>query len=698
MKARDFCRAGGVVIAFGVLPRASERAGSDDPELAKLVREVFGPDAGGSSLTTHRHESGGLGWFIPDGYSCVESAVNQSIERDFLARDSGLTVLHRREESCNIYYVFNPHAEAVDTEVTFRATGSVRRWEPWTGRTIAVTGAESCGQRTRVPMMLGPAEAQVVVFEREATSTDISTGSLSLCQVGNTSNTLGEQIFAVDGLWDFDLQPTMDNRFGDFRLPAHEGLLGADARRFRFAEEPVSDPAPSWHVPDMDDSAWPLVTYSFGPRFWKLGPITPGANLAAIEQNLTSLSRIDPTLPIVVDGREFFWRSYEMSLRWGIENDPCMMDWASGPHGLKGKVPDEFIDLHDDRPGATWYLWTSVQSTIAGTAALTMGSRSVYVAWFGRRAVLEQVDALPAGRQSIWNLPHYHSEPRRANVELSAGDNPLLLRFTQPADQRVRAYVAFDSATITNEVDDEPSEPALRWFIRRDHPVLNYRPGQPMRAGWYRFTAPPGLSAMTITARGPIHAWSAGSKLPAGMSSRRGNGALTYRLTVPKPSLDPVIVAIRVEAPPDSFAGDCVPEPILLECGPGRIPLGDWSAFGLATYSGVARYSRTIEVNSQQVVETVVLDLGAIAATAAVRVNGELVATLITPPWRVDLTGHLRAGSNRIEIEVANTLANHYSVGIPTPYVFPGQTISGLLGPVRWIVRSSNPLIEGFQT
>jgi hypothetical protein len=49
----------------------------------------------------------------------------------------------------------------------------------------------------------------------------------------------------------------------------------------------------------------------------------------------------------------------------------------------------------------------------------------------------------------------------------------------------------------------------------------------------------------------------------------------------------------------------------------------------------------------------------------------------------VDVTDLVQVGRNNLTIQVANTLANHYSVGIPTPYAFPHQTRSGLFGPVR---------------
>ncbi len=77
------------------------------------------------------------------------------------------------------------------------------------------------------------------------------------------------------------------------------------------------------------------------------------------------------------------------------------------------------------------------------------------------------------------------------------------------------------------------------------------------------------------------------------------------------------------------------------------------------------------------------LDLGDVAATAEVLVNGKLAGRLVAPPWRVDVTALVHAGQNDVVIRVANTLANHYSVGIPTAYAFPAQTRSGLIGPVR---------------
>ena len=77
----------------------------------------------------------------------------------------------------------------------------------------------------------------------------------------------------------------------------------------------------------------------------------------------------------------------------------------------------------------------------------------------------------------------------------------------------------------------------------------------------------------------------------------------------------------------------------------------------------------------------VLLDLGEVAATAEVHVNGKPAGVGMAPPWRFDVTRLVVEGENRIEVKVVNTLANHMST-YPTRYVYEGQTVSGLIGPV----------------
>jgi hypothetical protein len=86
-----------------------------------------------------------------------------------------------------------------------------------------------------------------------------------------------------------------------------------------------------------------------------------------------------------------------------------------------------------------------------------------------------------------------------------------------------------------------------------------------------------------------------------------------------------------------------------------------------------------VTLTREQAAASLVLDLGRVVATAEVRVNGKLSGIRVAPPWTVDVSRQLRAGENRIEVLVYNTLANHY-LTIPTRY--RGDLTSGLLGPV----------------
>src|SRR5690606_31639344 len=75
----------------------------------------------------------------------------------------------------------------------------------------------------------------------------------------------------------FRLEPTMDNRWGDFRYPASDAVIGAEARTFRYAEEDgVEGAERGWHLADFRDTQWEEVTYSYGPYWWHLGGFPAG--------------------------------------------------------------------------------------------------------------------------------------------------------------------------------------------------------------------------------------------------------------------------------------------------------------------------------------------------------------------------------------------------------------------------------------
>jgi hypothetical protein len=137
--------------------------------------------------------------------------------------------------------------------------------------------------------------------------------------------------------------------------------------------------------------------------------------------------------------------------------------------------------------------------------------------------------------------------------------------------------------------------------------------------------------------------------------------------------------------------------------------LAPWNANtneGVRFFSGTATYTKSVQVEQSWIASgnrRVMLDLGAVNDLAEVVVNGKPVATAWKPPYRVDVTGALRAGANNIEIKVTNQWTNRMlgDRGAPPERRVlaaagggrgggaGGQApVSGLLGPVRLIAVS----------
>lgn len=104
----------------------------------------------------------------------------------------------------------------------------------------------------------------------------------------------------------------------------------------------------------------------------------------------------------------------------------------------------------------------------------------------------------------------------------------------------------------------------------------------------------------------------------------------------------------------------------------------------LKHYAGRATYERVVDVPKEFLHSdcAVFLELGEVHEVARVTVNGRDAGIAWVPPFRLEVTGLLNAGSNSLQIEVANLLKNHLS-----PAGFDGP--SGLLGPVTLRPSSS---------
>ena len=119
---------------------------------------------------------------------------------------------------------------------------------------------------------------------------------------------------------------------------------------------------------------------------------------------------------------------------------------------------------------------------------------------------------------------------------------------------------------------------------------------------------------------------------------------------------------------------------------------------GIKYFSGSATYTQAIDVRGEALTPRgqLWLDLGDVKNIAQVTVNGRTFEPIWHPPFHVNVTSALRAGSNRVEIAVTNLWVNRI-IGDQQPgalrkYTFttmPFYTAassllpSGLLGPVQ---------------
>jgi hypothetical protein len=116
-------------------------------------------------------------------------------------------------------------------------------------------------------------------------------------------------------------------------------------------------------------------------------------------------------------------------------------------------------------------------------------------------------------------------------------------------------------------------------------------------------------------------------------------------------------------------------------------------------FSGTATYTTEFTLDAFAPNSRAELDLGQVEVIAAVKVNGCAVGTVWSPPYRVDISQAVKAGVNRLSVEVTSTWYNRlaYDAGLPEPqrktWTIKGPAKgspfkpSGLLGPVTVTVK-----------
>ena len=660
-KALEFFRSGGIVLAVGSLPEASDRIGGNDEKLQGMIKEMFGTTFSEKVNTTNiysrKSKTGGTGMFIHNPLE-VKNVFADLIQPDFkvLSGNTASNILHRKAGERDLYFVYGVPK---GTKCLFRCSGKVELWNPWDGEVqpLKVSAVSETG--TTIELPLEKNEPQLIVF---------SPGKPEIEKASAESKKKTDSLI-IDNNWEFELKPTLDNKYGDYRLPAFDGKLGVEVWKMKYADETALNP--DWQNPDLDDSRWTTATVSYGPQFWKLGPLPASIDSAAVETKLSSLKHIEIDQPVEINGTKYLWKPYEFSWRWGLKDDAG----HQGYHGMKGQVNNELIalgkinksnkampvyPLKAEEEGSVYYLWSTVSSPRPMEAKIRKSGllpSKVYV-----------------NQTQVQNS--------KEDVELKSGSNPVLLRY----DSVGRGFFVFeDSQSKTGWKQSVPL--ATEWYRKPSVLPFNCLPQAKDRFGWYRFMAPPGTRTMFVQSISKPKVWFSGTEFSCRQAQPKpamivDTNMPVWEIVFPGTVMNSSMAALRIEQSPGFYGGAAIPEPVVFECENGKIQLGDLGENeSLKTYSGGMWYRKTLNVSSEQANSNhIAIDLGKVVSSAEVFVNRKSAGVKLAAPWKFDLTGKLQPGENRIEILVYNTLGNHY---LTTPSMYVGRTNSGLIGPVR---------------
>jgi hypothetical protein len=122
---------------------------------------------------------------------------------------------------------------------------------------------------------------------------------------------------------------------------------------------------------------------------------------------------------------------------------------------------------------------------------------------------------------------------------------------------------------------------------------------------------------------------------------------------------------------------------------------------GIRYFSGIATYTKEVELPAQPQGAKLWLDLGQVCDLAEVWVNGKLAGTTWKPPYRIDIGSAVTAGTNRIEIKAVNLWVNRLigdvQPGVTHKYTFTfvdGKPIPGVrsIRPVTMPYKADAPL------
>jgi hypothetical protein len=627
-KLEEFKKAGGIIVNIGDLPEASEKSGANDVRLSALVSSIFS-----------------------DGKNVIrckdQQAVPEAISQLYLPNFKILTeikeqpyVMHRIIGKRDVYALYNLPKE---TKCFFKSKGTVQLWDPWSGEVKSLSeSATQTEEGTEITLPLTNTEIQLIVFNPEE-----AVQKTAIKEVNISKNI---QQIPIDNTWEFELKPSLDNQWGDFQLPASKEMMGAQVRQLYFQENQDYDGEEFTF-----DKEQKKITCEYGLQFLKLGPLEKLPD----EADLLKMIPHNSNDAVKIADKKYKWEDYSFSWQHGVEGDYG----HQGYHGLKGQMYDNFIRLgalgeekHSlkrvpEKEGNFYMLYTTVLAPSDGTFELLSGDEKPLKLF----------------------VNGVKTDSNNKTVQLKKGTNTLLVVY----DKACETYLAFRKPNTPRPAKQQVS---MCWYGDEGLLPFDCSPVTHARSGLYAFESAPGLQSFTFSAYGYVMIWIDGNETEPVALQQNHDGLTSYKVTIPDPKTASSQVVMKIDYQHGYAGGAAIPQYIKQQCGKGMITLGDWSKIdGLRAYSGGAWYRKTISIDASDLEHTLEIDLGVVVSSAELFVNGKSAGIRLSPPFRFDVTALAKAGENRIEVLVYNTVANNYTT-VPTRY--RGEIKSGLIGPV----------------
>ncbi len=276
-------------------------------------------------------------------------------------------------------------------------------------------------------------------------------------------------------------------------------------------------------------------------------------------------------------------------------------------------------------------------------------------------------------------------------VQVRDLDSRRVALLYNPADQPVRAAVNIEGAGIPSVID---------LWTGSVTACVQYRADQ-QRTTVPVVVPPRGCTVIILdltrdpaAGDAPLHVV---DEMPHRVHHVEGQLVLRPRRPAPGDSASPTLGGTRHRSPRRAHGRLCGSLHLAARCHDGRttgqsrtirideLPtLADWRALGeLAGEAGTGTYEGTFTIPADWfgADRGVELDLGHVAGTARIQVNGQNVADLVGESRRVDVTPQLRPGANTLRVVVASVLRNavthHRGTSTRTAEV-------GLRGPVTF--------------